>query len=51
MVPFYKESGVPTLRRKREVELAPHQEPAQVLSQRVISINLQMEQNATGLKV
>lgn len=50
MVPFYKESGVPTFRRKREVGLAPRQQPEQVLVQRIIAINLQMGQNAIGIQ-
>lgn len=51
MVPFCKESGVPTLRRKREVGLVPHQQPEEALMQRIIAISLQMGQNAIGIQV
>lgn len=50
MVPFCKESGVPT-RRNMEVGVASHQQPEQILMQIIISVNLQMGQNAIGIQM
>lgn len=51
MVPFCKESGMPTLRRNREVGLASHQQPEQVSMQRIITVNLLLGQNATDIQM
>lgn len=51
MVPFCKESGIPTLRRNREVKVASHQQPEQILMQIIIAVNLQMGQNAIGIQI
>lgn len=44
-------SGIPTLRRNREVGVASHQQPEQILMQIIIAVNLQKGQNAIGIQM
>lgn len=47
----FAKSGVPTLRRNREVGVASYQQPEQILMQIIIAINLEIGQNAIGIQM
>lgn len=47
----FAKSGVPTLRRNREVGVASYQHPEQIFMQIIIAINLEIGQNAIGIQM